>query len=234
MEHHPHGALRLLLGARGWQYETALIRSDLLDALEQFQAVFQVPPLPAALGAWLFLGEHRTRKQIYYGPRAFGDLMMWWGILADAGLDLGVWVDGRSISWEFVARTIKLARAALIRQWVTAARPLVSALFGESPRTEKEMIMQVIAHERAWRRTLKVRSPKALKRVRDREVTGRMFRILNRRMHATFSTQSGEVERWNKILDGDTSEKAISAKKEIQEDHDRAQKTGNPLDYLGQ
>jgi hypothetical protein len=159
--------------------------------------------------------------------------MMWWGILADVGLDLGIWVEGRSISWEAIASAIKLTSEAMLRQWLRAARPLVSALCGVPPRTQKGILMQLIADNRAWRRTLQVRSPKALKIVRQQEVTRRMFRILNRRMDAAFDTQPEEVDRWNKIMECDTSEKAVVAKGRIREDLDRAQRTGDPLDYLG-
>jgi len=211
-----------------------VIRDDLLGTVEQFERVLCVPPEITALGGWLFLGEHRTRKQVLYGGPAFRDLMLWWGVLADTALDGDVWDGRRTVSWASVIEAVRKSSGAVLGRWLVATRPFVTVLCEAPPSyTMDDIHRQWIAHERAWRKMLQERPPKGIELVRRREVSTRMFRILNRKLDDTFRTQPDDVPRWHAALEQDTSEKAAEVRRQVKEDFASAQKTGNPSSYLG-
>jgi hypothetical protein len=229
----PHGALRLLMAGRGWPYAADVIRGDILGAVEQFHGVLRVPLTSAALGGWLFLGEHRTRKQVSYGAPAFRDLMLWWGVLADTALDREVWDGARSLSWESVVGAVRKSNESVLRGWLVAARPLASVLCEDPPSSALDDILKKwIAHERAWRKVLQEHPPKGIELVRRREVATRMFHILNRHLDDAFQTRPEDVPRWQAVLEHDPSKKATRVRQQIKEEFERAQQTNNPFAYM--
>jgi hypothetical protein len=185
----PLAALRLLLAARGWEYGSDVLCSDVVAVVAQFRALAGTPTWTTdRLGAWLFTGTTAPgRKRAAYWSAKTRDLMAWLSLLAGRSIRDDVWNGQRHLPpFSRIIRSIEQADHAVLKAWIIAFRPLVDTWCFPSP--EPQTIDEILAKLSE--------PPPPVDEIKRGNIATRVFQLLNWGLEYTYRTRPGDVDRW--------------------------------------